>query len=616
MAKEGENISSKIIFKWLLITAVFLIVAVVLVGGLQVYGYFYKDKIYPGVIVGRLELGGKTREQARVLLQAQIDKLAEEGQSFEYLDNKFQVNPVVYGGAESGVAYELWSYDLERTISGAYGWGRGKNFWQGMTEKIRTFFGKNKVEAEYKINSEGLIQILKKEFGKWEMPGNNAKIFFDNGVVKIEKEKEGRVFDYSKALISLGKNLGEAKTGAVKLELVAEVPSINTQEAEMFLGQVDVVVDSAPVVLYLDNGQEETKEWKIKKQEIQEWLELKKNQARGVHLGFNDDLVKGRLKKIAEEIDRPAKEARFLVAGDRVQEFQNSQDGEILDIENTTKEIENKFFGDKNTRVALVMKIDKAKIDNESVNNLGIKELIGSGASDFSGSPVNRRHNISVGAGSLNGILIKPEEEFSLLSALGEINAESGYKPELVIKEGKTIPEFGGGLCQIGTTLFRLAINTGLPITERRNHSYRVSYYEPAGTDATIYDPWPDFKFINDTGNYLLLQTKVDGNKLFFDFWGTRDGRSVATTSPVIYNIVKPGETKIIESEDLKPGEKKCTEKPHNGADAYFKRNITWPEGIGKENSEETFRSHYVPWSEVCLVGKAATSTAEIIEAQ
>lgn len=613
MAKEGENISSKIIFKWLLITAVFLIVAVVLVGGLQVYGYFYKDKIYPGVIVGRLELGGKTREQARVLLQAQIDKLAEEGQSFEYLDNKFQVNPVVYGGAESGVAYELWSYDLERTISGAYGWGRGKNFWQGMTEKIRTFFGKNKVEAEYKINSEGLIQILKKEFGKWEMPGNNAKIFFDNGVVKIEKEKEGRVFDYSKALISLGKNLGEAKTGAVKLELVAEVPSINTQEAEMFLGQVDVVVDSAPVVLYLDNGQEETKEWKIKKQEIQEWLELKKNQARGVHLGFNDDLVKGRLKKIAEEIDRPAKEARFLVAGDRVQEFQNSQDGEILDIENTTKEIENKFFGDKNTRVALVMKIDKAKIDNESVNNLGIKELIGSGASDFSGSPVNRRHNISVGAGSLNGILIKPEEEFSLLSALGEINAESGYKPELVIKEGKTIPEFGGGLCQIGTTLFRLAINTGLPITERRNHSYRVSYYEPAGTDATIYDPWPDFKFINDTGNYLLLQTKVDGNKLFFDFWGTRDGRSVATTSPVIYNIVKPGETKIIESEDLKPGEKKCTEKPHNGADAYFKRTITWSEGIGKENSEETFRSHYVPWSEVCLVGKVATSTEEVI---
>jgi hypothetical protein len=79
------------------------------------------------------------------------------------------------------------------------------------------------------------------------------------------------------------------------------------------------------------------------------------------------------------------------------------------------------------------------------------------GTSNFKGSPVNRRHNIAVGAASVNGTLIAPGEEFSLLKTLGDIDAAAGYKPELVIKGGKTLPEFGGGLCQIGTTAFRAA---------------------------------------------------------------------------------------------------------------------------------------------------------------
>jgi len=165
--------------------------------------------------------------------------------------------------------------------------------------------------------------------------------------------------------------------------------------------------------------------------------------------------------------------------------------------------------------------------------------------------------------------------------------------------------------------MFRTALGTGLPITMRRNHSYRVSYYEPAGTDATIYSPWPDLKFINDTGNNILIQSRIEGDNLFFDFWGTSDGRIATRTTPVIYNIVRPGPTKIIETLDLEPGVKKCTEHAHNGADAYFDYTVTFPNG---EVREKRFNSHYVPWQEVCLVGveklsaDIATSTEKIVE--
>jgi hypothetical protein len=127
-----------------------------------------------------------------------------------------------------------------------------------------------------------------------------------------------------------------------------------------------------------------------------------------------------------------------------------------------------------------------------------------------------------------------------------------------------------------------------------------------AGTDATIYDPAPDFRFINDTGNYILIQSRIEGNNIYFDFWGTKDGRLVEKTKPTVTKIVKPGPTKIIETLDLKPGEKKCTEKAHNGADASFYYKVTYPNGDIKD---KTFNSHYVPWREVCLLGVEKLST-------
>jgi vancomycin resistance protein YoaR len=235
-------------------------------------------------------------------------------------------------------------------------------------------------------------------------------------------------------------------------------------------------------------------------------------------------------------------------------------------------------------------------------NEFGINELIGTGESDFSGSPANRRHNIANGAAAINGLLIAPGEEFSTIGALGAIDAASGYLAELVIKEGRTIPEYGGGLCQVGTTIFRTVINSGLPVTERRQHSYRVSYYEPAGTDATIYQPHPDMRFLNDTSGYLLWQTRVEGDKLFFELWGTGDGRVVEVSEPTIYNITYPGEIREIETTELAPGERKKVESAHNGADAYFTRVITYTDP-DREVVEEKFESHYTAWRESWLVG-------------
>lgn len=239
----------------------------------------------------------------------------------------------------------------------------------------------------------------------------------------------------------------------------------------------------------------------------------------------------------------------------------------------------------------------------------------------MAGSPYNRRQNIARGVELLNGLLIAPGEEFSVVETLKPFEIDNGYVPELVIKGNETIPEIGGGLCQIGTTTFRGAMEAGLDITYRKNHSYAVSYYYDdrnrlPGTDATLYDPAPDLRFINDTPGYVLLQTRIDGNDLWFDYWGISDGRVAEFTPPVASNWIDPPPMKIIETTDLAPGERRCTESAHKGVTTSFYYTIDFPDELEREDHEEEFRSVYKPWQAVCLVGveKLSEETAESTE--
>ena len=184
-------------------------------------------------------------------------------------------------------------------------------------------------------------------------------------------------------------------------------------------------------------------------------------------------------------------------------------------------------------------------------NKLGIKKLIGQGYSNFTGSPNNRKHNIKTAVEKLNGYILKPGEEFSFVNFLGPTEAEQGYLAELVIKRNKTIPEYGGGVCQVSTTFFRAAINSGLKITERQHHAFPIVYYNPQGFDATIYDPKPDLRFINNTPDHLLIQTHVENNQVFVDFYGTDDKRTVTIKGPYILESNEDGSMKTVLTQEV-----------------------------------------------------------------
>lgn len=252
-------------------------------------------------------------------------------------------------------------------------------------------------------------------------------------------------------------------------------------------------------------------------------------------VSLNTDLIGKFLDDLARQTDKDPESAKLQVENGKVSVFSLSQNGRRLNKEKSLQIILDYFKNNSaNNFIGLAYEEIKPEISIDAIDNLGITSLIGEGRSNFSGSPKNRIFNIKVAISRFNGVLIKPGEEFSFVSTLGPVDGEHGYLPELVIKKDKTEPEFGGGICQVSTTAFRAAIYSGLEITARRNHAYPVRYYNPQGMDATVYVPRPDLRFINNTPGYILIQTKIEGTELVFDFFGTNDGRKTDIIGPKI----------------------------------------------------------------------------------
>lgn len=326
---------------------------------------------------------------------------------------------------------------------------------------------------------------------------------------------------------------------------------------------------------------------------------------------FSGEALEKSLAPLAQKINIEPVDALFNFESGRVVAFRPSSEGQEIEMEKLKKELASKFplvvFGGKEQTISIPLPVvaKKPKIQTSEINNFGIKELIGQGVSKFTGSIPNRIYNIQLASSRLNGLLIAPGEIFSFDQALGDISKFTGYKEAFIIQEGKTILGDGGGVCQVSTTFFRAALNSGLPIIERRSHSYRVGYYEQdsgPGLDATVYAPSVDLKIKNDSANYILIQAYVNPleSTLAFSFYGTGDNRRVTLGKPIITNQKPPPEAKYNDDPSLSKGTVKQIDFAAWGADVSFTRKV---ERDGQIIISEVYNSNYRPWQAVYLRG-------------
>lgn len=580
------------------VTIVLLVGGVLLaILGVIVYVAAYQNRVLPHIVVANSHISGLGLLEASDRLQADSDALVEKTVTLTVNDVEDRVSLI--SPSDIGLIY-----DAKATAAIAYQYGRRSDFKSTALEYIKAPFKRLRHNFVITYSQQRLDETIKAVAEKVDTPEINAGVKIEDGKVVETQGVPGKRIDQALVAEEVLTKWRSGDIGEIKLFRNTIAPSIATGETKEVARQAKILRQAKVV---LESGRDPISP---KQATFDTWITSELNNG-VLQVAVNIDTVRAWLQKIAPKVTSEPEEAKLSVKDGVVSIIVPGKIGQSLEIDKTAQTIASEVRNfvqagstERQIKVVASLKLTSPSINDQNLSSLGIAELIGSATTSYAGSPENRKHNIAVGARALNGILVKPDEEFSTLRYLGKINDATGYLPELVIKVDKTTPEFGGGLCQVSTTLFRVTMNAGLKITERRNHRYRVGYYEPpVGMDATIYEGSPDYKFVNDTPSNVLIQTRIEGTKITFEMYGKKDGRRSETSTPSLYNVVSPPQAEYIQTDTLPEGTTKQTEKAHSGADASFVYTVINADGSVRDS--QTFKSHYQPWRARYLVGTA-----------
>lgn len=456
-------------------------------------------------------------------------------------------------------------------------------------DKLKLFFIGEFVPQELLVNEDqqnkalarlGIVQELK-----------NASYAYEKGQLLVVPEQAGFSVNQELWLSWLNEAwsqpLAQNATGTLALD--TQTPNLKTedltarlQEAEALAGKTYVLMD------------EFGRTWDLSLAEHMAWLDLDEAKRFTLKQAALEAYVSSTL---SESIESEPVGASIFENPDGSLTFEGSaRFGRKVQVPELLEQMKAHLEGPESEATVNipVLRTDPELTVSDSLKARGITDLLSVGHSNFSGSSVDRTHNVNHGMAKFHASFIKQGEEFSFTSLMGSIDAANGWRPELVILGDKTEKEYGGGLCQVSSTMFRAALFSGLPITARKNHSYWVTFYSAPfgpGLDATVYDPNPNLKFLNDTPGDILIQGYTDGTDAYFVFYGTSDQRRVQMEGPFTYSYYSISEPSITFVDHLAPGERKLDQYAHTGFQADWYRTIFRADGTKSER--ENFHSNY-----------------------
>jgi len=349
--------------------------------------------------------------------------------------------------------------------------------------------------------------------------------------------------------------------------------------------------------------------WTWQPNKLAELLTVKAEHGQ-VTVEIDPDRLARAVEKLAQLVDTGSAEPRVAFRGGKLKITQPGQTGWQLKQPEAGAAITQALRRPKR-ELALPVQELTPQVTAKTLPSLGIGELVGEGRSSFEGSADYRITNIKAGAARINGVLIPPGSEFSFNTQLGEVDDSNGFVKGYAVIGQRTQLEWGGGVCQDSTTVFRAAFWAGLPITERHAHPFYISWYDDfsfpnesgPGLDATIYTGVSDLKFMNDTGHWLLMEAIADESAqvLTVRLYGTKPNRSVSVRGPEVGNIVPPPDEPVIVTDSSVPaGTVKQTDHARKGMDITVYRVIT---ENGVEKPPEPFFTRFKAWPNVFVKG-------------
>ena len=290
----------------------------------------------------------------------------------------------------------------------------------------------------------------------------------------------------------------------------------------------------------------------------------------------NEQAVKTYVEKLAEEYNRDAEEGDITFANG-YPEVTGGETGIAVNVDQSVSSIMKALEGD-GTELTVVAEVQKPSVTKEELSQ--VKDVLGT-ATTYYGSSYERNTNVEVGASKINGTLIMPGETFSVTAAVTPFNADNGYYPAPSYESGQVVDTYGGGICQVSTTLYNAVLKAELQVDERHNHTMLVSYVDPS-KDAAIAEGLMDFIFTNNTDAPIYIYGVGYQGTLNFTIYGheTRDpNRSISFRSETLSQTDASTNVKLVAKSDQNIGYLNQTQSAHQGLEAVLWKDIVNADG-------------------------------------
>lgn len=254
------------------------------------------------------------------------------------------------------------------------------------------------------------------------------------------------------------------------------------------------------------------------------------------------------------------------------------------------------------------LKYTKPKVTTDNIGTEAFPDLLASFQTTYIQSKINRTTNLKLASNSVNGVIVMPGETFSYNKTLGPRTVEAGYKMAGVYSGGEVVDGLGGGICQISSTLYNIALLSNLDIVERHNHQFLPGYVN-AGRDATVVWGALDFKFKNNRNYPIKIMSSVSNGNVYMKLYGVKESTDYEVVISTTVNSTIYPQTVYENTNTLTEGQTKVKDSGQNGC-----KSVTYKilKRDGKEVSRVQLSSDtYSAMKKVVLRGvKAATPSA------
>ncbi|MFM8322546.1 MAG: VanW family protein [Chloroflexota bacterium] len=580
---------------------IFLVFFLALVIGLNAR---YAGKVFPGVTLAGVSLSGLNQAQAQARILEEVT-FPQTGQIV--LEDGGQVWAV--RPRDLGV-----SVDAAASAAAAFDWGRTGGPFRRLSEQLRSLHSGVSVSPQLVYDEQAAQSYLASLAALVDRPVVEASLDLQGAQVVAVPGQVGRTVDQPATLAALRAQVSRLMDGIVPLVVTETQPEIMDASAQAETARRYL---SAPLNLSLPGAQPvDPGPWTVPPEQLANMLVVRRAQGQSgaeYQVALDEQALYTYLTAVAGDVNRSPRNARFIFNDETglLERIQPAADGRTLDVYSSIGAI-NKSLAEGQHAAALTVVTTPPEVGNDaSGQQLGVTELVMSYTSYFRGSSEERLQNVEKAAANFHGLLVPPGATFSMAENMENVSLDNGYAEAWIIYGGKTIKGVGGGVCQVSTTLFRTAFFAGFPIVERYSHAYRVGYYEQtaggydesmAGLDATVFLPLVDFKFVNDTPYWLLMETYYYPNSrsLTWKFYSTKDGRTVEWETSGLQNVIDAPDPTYEENAELPPGKIVQVDWAADGADVTVLRTVY---KAGAAMFTDSFVTHYLPWADVFQYG-------------